>query len=236
MLPRTAGRCGIIGAKNSGRFEGILIAGQKLTQGEPAPAAPGERAKDTGWFAEVTDVLFELTKAHERSIGVLIDLAVALGVSGVMLAVWGEVVGYYPAIAAAIALVALGGLVTVSSFGYFLWISIRDVMRWRAARQGNGSSNATMQESGKATPWFLELGDTLYDRCRPAHRALCGVGIIIVAALAGLYLGRYAGIYYLEIGGAAVFGLGGIAWAMATGYLAAVLIRGVARWRSGRVR
>lgn len=137
------------------------MAGQKLTPAEPAPAAPGERAKDTGWFAEVTDVLFELTKAHERSIGVLIDLAVALGVSGVMLAVWGEVAGYYPAIAAAIALVALGGLVTVSSFGYFLWTSIRDVVRWRAARQGNGGrGSATMPESGKATPWFLELGDT----------------------------------------------------------------------------
>ena len=94
---------------------------------------------------------------------------------------------------------------------------------------------AATPESGKVAPWFLELGDTLYDRCWAPRRALNGAGIII-AALAGMYLGRYAGIYYPEISGAAVFGLGGMAWAVATGYMVAVLVRGAALWRSGRMQ
>ena len=204
---------------------------------EPAPAALSERAQDTGWFAELTDVLFELTKAHERSLMVLIDLTLALGVSGVMLAVWAETAGYDSAIAAAIALVVLGALVVASAFAYHLWATIRDVVRWRAARRRNGGSGSTATPaSRKAAPWFLELGDALYDRCRPARRVLSWTGIIIVAAIAGLYLGRYTGIHYLEIGGAAAFALGGIAWAVASGYLVAVLIRGAALWRSGRTR
>ena len=209
------------------------MARQKLTPTEPVATA--ESAQDTGWFAELTDVLFELTKAHERSLMVLIDLALALGVSGVMLAVWAETAGYNPAIAVAIALVVLGTLAVASAFGYYLWATIRDVVCWRVARRRNGGSgSAATPASRKPAPWFLELGDTLYDRCRLARRVLSRTGIIIVAAIAGLYLGRYAGIHYLEIGGAVAFGLGGIAWAVASGYLVVVLIRGVALWRSGR--
>ena len=140
------------------------MARQKLTPTEPAPAAPPEPAQDTGWFAELTDVLFELTKAHERSLMVLIDLTLALGVSGAMLAMWAKAAGYNPAIAAGIALVALGGLAIASAFGYHLWATIRDVVRWRAARRGNGSGSAATPASRKAPPWFLELGDTLYNR------------------------------------------------------------------------
>ena len=207
------------------------MARQKLTPTEPAP----ERAQDTGWFAELTNVLFELTKAHERSLMVLIDLTLALGVSGAMLAMWAKAAGYNPAIAAGIALVVLGMLAIASAFGYHLWATIRDVVRWRAARRRNGGNGiAATPASHKTAPWFLELGDTLYDRCRPARRTLSRVGIIIVVALAALYLGRYADIHYLEIGGAAVFCLGGLAWAVASGYLVAVLIRGVALWRSDR--
>ena len=213
-----------------------LTPTEPATTAEPAPAAPPERAQDTGWFAELTDVLFELTKAHERSLVVLIDLTLALGVSGAMLAMWAKAARYNPATAAGIALVALGMLAIASAFGYHLWATIRDVARWRSARRRNGSGSLPVPASRKAVPWFLELGDMLYDRCRLAHRVLYGAGIIIVAALTGLYLGRYADIHYLEIGGAAVFGLGGIAWAVASGYLVAVLIRGVALWRSDRMR
>ena len=210
------------------------MARQKLTPTKPATTA--EPAPDTGWFAELTDVLFELTKTHDRSIMVLTDLALALVGCAIMLIAWGEVAGYYPAIVAAMALTVLAALATVPYFGYYLWANVRDVVRWWVARRRNGGGITAAPASRKAAPWFLELGDTLYHRCRLAHRVLYGAGIIIVAALAGLYLGRYAGVYYLEIGGAAAFGLGGIAWAAASVYLVVVLIRGAALWRSDRTR
>ena len=208
------------------------MARQKLTPVEPA--ATPELAKDTGQRTDLIDVLLELAIAHERSIWTLIYLAVALAASALMLGMWGKVGGYYPAIVAGMALAVLAVLAVGPAAGYFLWANIRAVVRWRVARRRNESGIPTMPTSGKSAPWFLELGDALYTRCQPAHRAFYRIGIVILAAIGGMYLGKYAGIYYLEIGSAAVFGLGGIAWAVATGYMVAVLIRGAARWRSGR--
>ena len=204
----------------------------------PTPAAAPERPQSKGWFPELADVLFELTKTYERSVLTFIYMAVALAVCGAMLAWWSADGRYYPVILTAVALLSLALLVSAVAGGYFIWVSVRDVARWLIARQRNrgGIMAATAPERRKSASWFSELGNALYDQCQTAQRVLYWIGVVTLAAIAAVYLGEYTGALYLKAGGAVVFGLSGLAWAAATCYMVAVLVRIAVLWRAGRMR
>ena len=107
------------------------MAGQKLTPAEPAPATPSERAKDTRWFAELGDLLFEQAGVLNRTLIIISIIALAAAA----LAYWGAYTGHYRIAVGASVVFGLASLAWGIAGSYVLWHTGRAIVRWFIARR-----------------------------------------------------------------------------------------------------
>lgn len=123
------------------------MARQDLTTTESAPAAASQHPKDTGWFADLAGVLFELAGTLNRTF--LITGIIAVGAAAI--AYWGAGSGRYYVAAGAMAVFGLATLVWCIASVYLLCVNIGAIAKWALARRRSAAGKLAPSPSAMRT-------------------------------------------------------------------------------------